>query len=222
VVKNKEMARQSMKKIFRNLMVFVLNFLFCAVAYSEPELLDQAESTEVNTTEITTKTQIKSYFIFGVSYLQWNEKMHLQSGGITDSDLANFTGRALSLEKNFPMPRWGYSLGVSLGSGLASGGGNSSKVLFQSGNQDWVSMGAFVKIYQKITPRFFIGLTAPLFWRQVKWPDPLVTSGKDLNMALLIEANFRLTNRFDFFQNIGPISSSEGATLWRLGINYRM
>jgi hypothetical protein len=198
--------------------------IFCLLILSIYSSLGLAQQipTKTNSSPLPKLESFSSKYILSYGYLQWNEKMHLQSGGTTDSDVANFVGNSLTLEKNFSNEQWGFSYGGMFATGKAAGGGNSTIVNFQSGNQSWSAIGGFGKIYQKINPRFYVGLMTPLYWRQMKWSSSSVTSGKDLNMGLLIETTFRLTPKIDFFQGIGTLSFTEGSTLWRIGVNYRM
>jgi hypothetical protein len=198
--------------------------LLTSRAFAQEEM-DGTSTAEEQTGEAKFAFHREDY-ILSLSYVQWNEKVNLQSGTVVDQDTANFVGTTLNAEKNFGYARWGWAIGATVGTGKASGGGNSSVIAFQKGNQAWTTYGGYAKIYHKTSGRVALGLVAPLLFRQISWPnDPNgypVDSGKNVNTGLLFEINFRISRSFDFFQDIGPFSSAEGATLWRIGLGYRL
>lgn len=171
------------------------------------------------------KSPYRTDILVGVSYLAWNEKMQLQQNATTAQDDANFVGATLNVEKNMAFARWGWAYGLTAGSGKASGGSGGSVVTFQKGNQPWFLYGAYAKLYQKWSGRLYVGFTVPVFVRQIDWPTDqngvYATSGKPVNLALLLDLNLRLNQKWDLYQSIGPFGD-QGSTLWRLGISYRM
>lgn len=206
-----------MKKI----LILLLSLSFAHAAFAQEDETEAAAGSNR-----THQAFHREDYILGLSYLQWNEKVNLQAGAVTDQDTANFVGMNLSIEKDTSYALWGWALGATLGSGKASGGGNSTLISFQKGNQAWTSYGAYARVYKKLSGRVYLGLMAPLIFRQVSWPNDAggfpVDSGKNINTGLLFELNFRISRKMDFFQEIGPFSSAEGATLWRIGLGYRL
>ncbi len=195
-------------------------------AFAQEEPMVETGTSTVKAPGAAGASSFRREYILGLTYVQWNEKVNLQSGTLVDTDTANFVGTNLNIERNFSTPKWGWSLGASLGAGKASGGGNSNLITFQKGNQAWTSYGVFSRIYQKLSGRLSLGLIGTLIYRQVSWPSDAtgfpVDSGKNINTGILFEVNFRLSRSVDFTQAIGPFSSSDGSTLWRIGLAYRL
>jgi hypothetical protein len=171
------------------------------------------------------KSSYRTDTLLGISYLAWNEKMHLQQNATTADDDANFVGTTFNVERNMAYARWGWTYGGTLGTGKASGGSGGAVINFQKGNQSWLLYGAYAKLYQKWSGRLYVGFTVPVFIRQIDWPSDqngvFATSGKPVNLSLLLELNLRLNQKWDLYQSIGPFGEA-GSTLWRLGVSYRL
>jgi hypothetical protein len=219
----------------KSLFIFTLLFSFSGFAGAAEEITPTPAATPaarptpspeapvVFLPTISSSTARSDLYV-GFSFLRWNENLRLQQGPALGSDTANFTGFNANLEKNFIYPTWGYGLGVNIGTGKATGGGNSV-IPFHKTNQAWSSYGALVRAYQRLSPRISVGVVAPLVFRKIDWqsetPGIDVTSGQNINMGLLLELTGRIANNLDFYQQIGPFSST-GTTMWRLGLNYRI
>lgn len=172
-----------------------------------------------------TETENENGWNLGLSWVQWNEKINLQSGAVSDQDNANFKGLNFHFENKRTHSDGGWAVGAAFGSGLATGGGKSALVTYQKGNQAWTSLGLHAKVFKKMSEQLALGVMVPVIYRQVKWenlPGGLpVDSGNDINLGLLFEIDFKLSKKFSFYQDIGPFSSS-GGTLWRLGLAYQL
>lgn len=159
--------------------------------------------------------------------LQWNEKMELQSVGLVDSDQANFSGMGISVEKNMAFAKWGWSVGATYAQGKASGGGNGQVLYYQKGNQGWSAYGLFLKGYQKLSSRIYLGLEAPVLFKSISWSQGAnsnlsIKSGRDINLGLLFAMNFRLNQDLDLTQSIGTLNLADGSTFWKIGLGIRL
>lgn len=218
-----------MKKIFLFLFVSSL-FLHTAVAQEaatedSDEVAAPAETTETTAAKTTTKPRPKSLESWGVSLsaLQWNEPLKLQQGVTNDTDYANFNGMTVSLQKEITYYRWGWSMGAFLGSGRASGGGNSSAISYEKGKVAFTVYGVSPRVFYRLSGRINTGLTAMIFMKNIDWPkdasNQTISSGRNTNLMGLLDLNVRLFPKWDFYSGIGPLA--EGATLWKVGVNYR-
>jgi|GEM_PF-1421674 len=218
-----------MKKIF--LFLFVSSLLaHTALAQEAPsedseETPAATEAAETPAPKTTAKPRAKSLESWGVglSALQWNEPLKLQQGVTNDTDYANFNGMTLSLQKEISYYRWGWSMGAFLGSGRASGGGNSSAISYEKGKVAFTVYGISPRVFYRLSGRINTGLTAMIFMKNIDWPEDAgnqtINSGRNTNLMGLMDLNIRLFQKWDFYSGIGPLA--EGATLWKVGVNYR-
>lgn len=184
-----------------------------------------AEST-TNTVPSSKAAKYFEYYLLSIDHTQWLEKMNFQFAGFTDEDKANFSGLDLNLEQGTSYAWWGWSLGATFGSGKASGGGNSSIILYQRGNQAWTTYGGFGKLFYRVTPQISLGASIPVFIKNISWATSVsglsVDSGKTINSGLLLEMNYRLTKKIDLYQSLGSLNFIEGSTIWKIGMGYRL
>ena len=173
-----------------------------------------------------TLKKYRSFSAISLNYVNWNDKLILQANGISDVDSANYTGLQLNYEKDFSMLGWGWATGASVATGKATAGGNSVLIPFQKGNQPWYSAGGYAKIYLEINPRVLLGAQIPIVINPTIWksndPTILVSGGKVISTGILLDVLYRLTINLDFMQSLGFYNSSQGSTLWKLGLGYRL
>lgn len=205
-----------MKNLFLLLVISIFVSVSVAVASDLPEN---------RLTDATLDKKIFQYSILKLERILWNETMSLQLGGQLEKDSANFTGLNISYENLNSYELWDLAAGFNFSTGLATGGGNGSLLLYQKGNQSWKAYGGFVSGSYRATPRTSIGIKVPLFFRSVSWPTGATgisaDSGRNFNTGLLLNINYRLTKRWDFNQNIGFLNLADGSTIWSFGLGYR-
>lgn len=213
---------------FKFYFIFLALVIFSSKSYTEEAIVDSLAAPHSETTSESTPRRLKyfEYLLVSIDHTQWLEKINFQFAGLTDEDKANFSGLNLNLEQGTSFTQWGWSLGASLGSGKASGGGNSSIILYQKGNQAWTTYGGFAKLYYRITPQVSLGASVPVFLRTVSWETPVsglsVDSGRRINIGLLLDLSYRLSKIIDFYQSFGLLNFAEGSTLWKIGLGYRL
>ncbi len=198
----------------------------CSIASAQTEN-KSSEKSIANKSSVTPKSskknssRLKSWSI-GISNLQWNEDLQLQQGLQTSNDVANLNGFALSAHKDTSYNTWGWNFGFLLGMGKASGGGNSSSVVYAE-RVNFSLLGVAPRAYYKLSGRINVGLSAIAFIKNVDWPTANGVSARSrgsTNFTTLFDLNIRLNPRLDFYSGMGPLS--EGSTLWRLGLVYRL
>ncbi|WP_374074003.1 acid shock protein [Bdellovibrio bacteriovorus] len=187
-----------------------------------------AEATETPAAPAKTAARAarpKSLQSWGVSLsaLQWNENLKLQQGINTDKDVANYNGLIVTLQKEITYYRWGWSAGAFIGSGRANGGGNSSVITYEKSKVAFTVFGVSPRVFYRLSGRINAGVTGMAFMKNIDWPkdatNQTIDSGRNLNVMGMADLNVRLFQKWEFYSGIGPLS--EGATLWKIGMNYR-
>lgn len=204
--------------------LFVLTSFLSAVARAQDPAASPPEKSYVPLFSAVSAPS-RTEWMTGISYLRWNEPLRLQKSTLLDTDTANFTGMNLNLERRVVYANWGWSTEVNFGAGRANGGGNSSSITYTANNQKWTSFGAGAKAFYRLTPQVSLGAAMPLVLRNITWssPDGIVeaTSGQNINLGLLFDLVLRVDRNIDFYQEIGALNS-QGSTMWRLGLNFRL
>jgi hypothetical protein len=164
-----------------------------------------------------------SYTAVGLSLMQWNEPLRLEQSGGSTSDVANFNGTAITIERSTYFYRWGYSFSGMFASGRANGGGTASLITYSETKMPWTMFGIMPRMYYRYTGRLNFGLTVPVVYKNISWPESdtgvVADSGKKLNIFALGDMTLRLTGKLDLYQGIGPIGNG---TFWQIGLAYRL
>lgn len=202
-------------------LIFALTMGQALQAHADDSFYDElpAEATTVSTKAATSH----SSWALGLSTLQWNESLTLQQGANSAKDTANYSGLAMSLQKEWVQAHWGWNVGGFIGTGRASGGGNSSTLTYQKDQQAFTIIGATPRAFYRVTGRVNLGMTALVYSRSVDWPTNSagvsVDASKTFTMTALLDMNLRLSNSVDFYQGLGPLEKS--GTFWKIGLAYR-
>ena len=157
-----------------------------------------------------------------VSSLSWNDKLKIREGIASDTEYANYNSFILTIQKEFNIKRWGYAVGLFGGVGQANGGGNSSTITYQKSKVNYTVFGVSPRIFYRLSERIGLGTSALIFSRAITWPvesGQTIDAGRNINATILFDMNIRIFTNWDFYQGVGPLA--EGATMWKLGVNYR-
>lgn len=205
-----------------NILIFIILSAFSLSSFAQE---DDEFQDNVKPAVVTSAPSPWKRWALGVSLLQWNESLLLEEGVKSEKDFANFSGLMLSAEKEFHFTRWGLSLGGFLSTGRAVGGGNSSVIVYEQSKVAYSMLGINPRVFYHLSGRMAVGLSALIYNRQMTWPTdntPLlkVTSGRSTNAVPMLDLNIRIFKNWDFYQGLGTVS--DGATMWRLGLHYRM
>ncbi|MGE5085922.1 MAG: hypothetical protein ACM3MG_06435 [Bacillota bacterium] len=160
----------------------------------------------------------------GLSSLQWNEQLTVLNSGKTSYFPANYNGLALGISRETTHLHWGWNFGVLFGVGRASGGGDdaATSISYNQSKQAFSIAGITPRIFWRISNRVNLGASAFVYSRNITWPDDPTTSvesGRRVNTTVLADLNIKVLSQWDFYQGIAPLEA--GATLWKIGINYR-
>lgn len=159
---------------------------------------------------------------FSVSSLSWNDKLKLRQGITSDTEYANYNSFIVTVQKEFNIKRWGYSVGLFGGMGQANGGGNSTTITYLKSKVNYSVFGVAPRVFYRMSERIAIGMSALVFSRVIDWPTEsgvTIDAGRNINATILGDINIRIFTNWDFYQGVGPLA--EGATMWKLGVNYR-
>lgn len=207
-----------MKKI---VWLLFLGICFCETALSQET--DEVETTATPAVATKAARPSPNTWSVGLSTLQWNDKLGLRSGLLSDSDFANYNALILTAQNEIIFKRWGWSLGAFIGSGRANGGGNGTVITYEENKVAFTVLGVTPRAFYRLSGRITAGLSAMIFTRNIDWPTDssslTVDSGRNLNAMGLVDLNIRVFQKWDFYQGIGPLA--EGSTLWRLGVTRR-
>lgn len=158
---------------------------------------------------------------FGLSSIQWNEPLVLRQAGKKETDVANYSGLALSYQKEFTYYHWGWNIGGFLATGRANGGGNST-ITYSQDKQSFTMVALTPRGFYRLTGRVSIGASALIYYRHIDWPSNTaglsVDAAKDFAVTALADINVRLSESFDFYQGLGPLDQG---TFWKIGLAYR-
>ncbi|HWU44016.1 MAG TPA: hypothetical protein VN132_11280 [Bdellovibrio sp.] len=209
-----------MKKI-----IFVLllasSFLISARSYADETNNNNEIRGELGDGKDSNKSV--SSWAFSLSSLQWNETLVLRQPGKSDTDVANFSGLALGLQKEITYYHWGWNIGGFFGSGRANGGGNSTSIPYVQSRQSFSIFGLTPRAFYRLSGRINVGVSALAYLRNIDWPaanaGTTVEASKNFTVTALADLNLRISNSFEFYQGIGPLSDS--GTFWKIGLNYR-
>ncbi|KYG60968.1 hypothetical protein AZI86_18810 [Bdellovibrio bacteriovorus] len=157
-----------------------------------------------------------------ISSLSWNDKLKLRQGITSDTDYANYNSFIVTVQKEFNLKRWGYSVGLFGGVGQANGGGNSTTITYLKSKVNYSVFGVSPRVFYRMSERIALGTSALVFSRIIDWPvesGTTIDAGRNINATILADINLRIFNKWDLYQGVGPLA--EGATMWKLGVNYR-
>lgn len=202
-------------------LVFAL--LLSGTAFAEDLSGETSEEGSMTVHAQATPRSASSWGV-GLSSFQWNDNLQTQQGTNIAKDYANHSGMIFSVQKEKIYPAWGWSAGVFVGSGRANGGGNAGGIInYEKSKVAFLVYGLSPRVFYRLSGRVSAGLTAMAFIKNIDWPkdsaNQTIESGQNLNVAGLADLNVRLFSHWDFYSGIGPLS--EGATLWKVGFNYR-
>jgi hypothetical protein len=207
----------------RKIIFFML--LAPMMAMAQPESTEKPEAGKVESRSAArlTAKNVKNWSL-GISFLQWNEVLRLEQAGVARNDVANFNGMAFTASRTVTYYQWGYTLGAFLGSGRANGGGTDEVLSsYDEIKVPWTMMGINPRAFYRFSGRVSFGMTVPVLYKQITWPESdtgiTADSGKKLNIIALFDMNVRILNNIDFYQGIGPIGSG---TFWQIGLAYRL
>lgn len=183
------------------------------------------EQDEENSVVSNAKPASRSTVNMGLFFMQWNEDLNLKQGTFSVKDVANYSGMALSLEKEVTHYRWGWALALMAGAGKANGGGNNDFITYDETKQSWTLFGVTPRVFYRVTGRVNFGFSFPIFAKQLTWPseDPAVEvdSGTKVSTGGQADLNLRLSRSLWLYQGLGALSAS-GSTLWRVGLIYSL
>ncbi len=184
---------------------------------------EEAKSVATAPVKKKTVTSVTSSAI-GISTLQWNEALLLKQAGKSETDVANYSGLALSYQKETIYYHWGWNFGGFIGTGRANGGGNATTIAYQKDKQAFTIIGISPRVFYRLTSKVNVGLTGMAYVRNVEWPTDTagltVDATRNFTLTALADLNLRITDQIDFYQGIGPLD--KGATFWKIGLAYRL
>lgn len=196
--------------------------LFLVLIVSLPGFAQEASSS-ADAEEIHPSLRRRTYnWGVGLSSLSWNDKLALHEGTQSDTKNANYNGFIVTLQKEYNILRWGYTVGLFAGVGQANGGDTSSAITYQKSKVNFSIFGLSPRGFYRLNEKISLGTSALIFSKGISWPeDPgqTIDAGSNINATILADLNIRILKKWDFYQGFGPLA--EGATLWKLGVNYR-
>lgn len=182
----------------------------------------QSADNQVTYTPKKTKRVGKQSWSIGFGNQKWNEDLQLHQVLQNENDFATFDAYIFSATQDVAYDSWGWSISALAGLGHASGGGNSPAITYNK-EVSFSLLGVAPRIYYILSKRINIGVTVQPFIKFVKWPDSGNISARSqgtFNVSGLLDLKIRLNPRFDFYSGIGPLS--DGATIWKIGVNYQL
>lgn len=166
------------------------------------------------------QSKVYTYHSLGISQIQFQEDLKLESTVFRDTDYANYRGTVIQLQKQTAIQGLGYSMGGIIGTGRAVAAGSGGTLLY-TGGSNWFLLGITPKAYYRLTKPISFGIQSLAFYKSIRWPDnnSIEATGKHkLNLAILIDLTMQLTPDIEFVQSVGSINGD--STLWKIGLNY--
>lgn len=162
----------------------------------------------------------------GVSQFQWNEKIRVSVGELTDKGKAAYSGPAVGWDKSWTWERVGLGFGIFCGAGRAAAGDFAGSVDFRdTGNRRFTLLAVTPRLSYLLTRQIRMGPVIPIFYRQVTWASSdeslTVEPRRQFFLGFGAEIRVLLTSDWEIVQNMGALSP-EGETFWRLGVQYRL
>lgn len=207
-----------MKKILL-LLAFTTTFSHTALAQEEES--SEEDGISVETTTSSSPRKSISHWGVSLSTLQWNETLRVQDGVTNSKHAANYNALTVTALREITYKHWGWSFGAFIGSGRANGGAEGSAYL--ADKVAFTTYGIAPRAFYRLSGRVNAGLSGMMFYKNIDWPENTGTqqidAGRKLFAMGLLDLNVRLFQRWDFYSGLGPLT--EGATLWKIGVNYR-
>jgi len=166
------------------------------------------------------QSKVYTYFSLGISQIQFQEDLQLESTVFRDTDFANYRGTVVQLQKQTSIQGLGFSMGGIVGTGRAVAAG-AGQTLVYTGGANWFLIGLTPKAYYRLTKPISFGIQSLAFFKSINFPDnnSIQASGKHkLNFAILADLTMQLNQDFEFVQSVGSINGD--STLWKIGMNY--
>ena len=166
------------------------------------------------------QTKLYTYHSLGISQIQFQEDLQLESTVFRDTDFANYRGTVIQLQKQTSIQGLGFSMGGIIGTGRAVAAGSGNTLVY-TGGTNWFLIGITPKAYYRLTKPISFGIQSLAFFKSVRFPDnnSIEATGKHkLNFAILADLTMQLTPDIEFVQSVGSINGD--STLWKIGMNY--
>lgn len=202
----------------------LLLLLLTSTLLAQGAIAQEAESEEYEGfAEEVQPTNAKPFsrISMGISSIQWNNSLKLQQGINMAKDYANYSGLAFSIQREVHYLKWGWAAAAFVGAGRAVGGGNSIVVPYEKDKVAFTVYGLSPRVFYRLSGKISAGITMMAFLRNIDWPATTgmtIDSGRNVNVAGLADLNLRIFQQWDFYSGIGPLA--EGATFWKVGLNY--
>ncbi|UOF01611.1 hypothetical protein [Bdellovibrio reynosensis] len=211
----------------KKLLLLTLVLLSFRTGYAQEESSEDAAEMSAEaqdapaSEERAYKTQTVNSLI--LSSIQWNDTLKLQQGVTLGKAPVNYNGLIIGVQRDILYRHWGWSIGAFVGSGRANSGEDPQTIEYQEDKVPFTVYGLSPRVFYRHSGRISLGVTGMGFMKNVSWPNEdstlSIDDGRKLNMTALFDINLRLFPRWDFYSGIGPLA--EGATLWKIGLNFR-
>lgn len=162
----------------------------------------------------------------GVSQVQWNERLRVSVGELTDKGKAAYSGAAISWDKSWTWDRAGVGAGFLYSVGRAAAGDFAGSVDFQdTGDRKYTLLAVTPRMVFLLNRQIRMGPIIPIFYRQAAWASKneslYVEPRRQFFVGFGGEIRVLLNSDWEIVQNIGALSL-EGETYWRFGLQYRL
>jgi hypothetical protein len=157
-----------------------------------------------------------------VGYFSWKEKLVIQQGPLIDQEQLQITGYQLHYERSFFHRNWGFSPGVGLLAGAATGGSIDGFVDHTVSRVSMLGALVLLKAEYRMNPQVFFSLAPGMLYRSVNLPKTegiQIDQVSDFNFTVIFEQKLRFSPVWDLRFKLGAVTLNASA-FWGLDLGH--
>ncbi|KYG61418.1 hypothetical protein AZI86_17035 [Bdellovibrio bacteriovorus] len=160
----------------------------------------------------------------GVGYIQWNEKMVLNQGSVSETGFAAYSGPAINTDINWNGSWWMLGTHLAAAAGKAASGGTRNLEFTDGTNRSWYGFVINPYALYRIKSRFLLGggYISRLTWVDWEPSDQTlkIEAQSGIQGAPSLQLRYRISSKLEFVNSFGFFGPTE--TQWILSANWNL
>lgn len=158
-----------------------------------------------------------------VDYNSWGENVNIDNSGSKSTQKAIAYGTGVSFDWAQLNPKSGFGFNVGLISATAVTGKSTDTTGYYVQRNAFLTFRAAGRFFQRINPRFDLGLSPMIFYKQIKWKNTETIQAKtptNIAFAAALDTRYRLNRQWELHQSIGISNVKNSSITWQVGGGY--
>lgn len=158
-----------------------------------------------------------------LDYNSWNENVILESNNTKTTQKALAYGTGISFDWSETKARTGYGFNLGLISSFAVTGQSSTTDGYFVKRNSFLAFRTSLRYFQRINPRFELGLAPYILFNQLKWQSTESYNAKassNIVFGFFLDNRYRLNRNWELIQALGLTNVKNSSVTWRVGGGY--